>query len=137
METIRELTQFKTLQKAIRSTGLEKILDGSGPFTLFAPSDAAFADLYADILDVLFRDTVKLSDVLVYHVIPEYITADIALSRKFIKAANGQTLEISRNNEGLMVDQANILGEGVVCSNGIVHIIDAVLMPKKYRTEIE
>jgi uncharacterized surface protein with fasciclin (FAS1) repeats len=136
MGTVRELAQFKTLRKAIKSTGLEKILDGSGPFTLFAPTDEAFASLYSDILDVLFRDAIKLSDVLIYHVIPEYITKDIALSRKFIKAANGQTLEFSQNNDGFMVDQAYIIEESIVCSNGIVHIIDAVLMPKKYRTGI-
>ena len=130
MGTIREFTQFKTLQKAIKCTGLENILDGSGPLTLFAPTDEAFAGLYADIIDVLFRDKIRLSDVLIYHVIPEYITSDIALSRKFIKAANGQTLEFSQNSEDLQVDRARILEGNIVCSNGIVHIIDVVLMPQ-------
>jgi uncharacterized surface protein with fasciclin (FAS1) repeats len=133
LETIHKLAQFKTLKKAIKSTGLEKILDGSGPFTLFAPTDEAFASLYADILEVLFRDKFKLSDVLIYHVIPGYINKEIALSRKFIKTANGQTLEFSQNNNIFQVDQAHILEKDILCSNGIIHIIDAVLMPESYR----
>ena len=130
MNTILELGQFKTLQKAIKCTGLEDVLEGSGPFTLFAATDEAFACLYADILDVLFRDAIKLSDVLTYHVIPERVTIEDALSRKSIKTANGQTLEFSQNKKVIRAGQARIIEQDIVCSNGIVHIMDSVLMPK-------
>jgi uncharacterized surface protein with fasciclin (FAS1) repeats len=130
MNTILELGKFKTLRKAIKSTGLEKVLEGSGPYTLFAPTDEAFACLYVDILEVLFKDKIKLSDVLTYHVIPERITLEDAVRRKSIKTANGQTLGISQNEDMIRADQAHIIETDIVCSNGIVHIIDAVLMPK-------
>ncbi|MGD8540161.1 MAG: fasciclin domain-containing protein [Candidatus Aminicenantes bacterium] len=137
LNTILELGQFKTLRKAIESIGLKNVLEGSGPYTLFAPTDEAFACLYADILDVLFRDAIKLSDVLTYHVIPERMTIEDALRRKSIKTANGQTLEFSQNEDVIRANQANIIEKDIVCSNGIVHIIDAVLMPREYCTKVQ
>ena len=137
MKTILELGQFKTFRKAIKSTGLENVLEGSGPYTLFAPTDEAFACLYADILDVLFKDAIKLSDVLTYHIIPERITFKDALRRKSIKTANGQTLEFSQDQEVIRVDHAQIIQRDIVCSNGIVHIIDAVLIPREYCAKVQ
>jgi uncharacterized surface protein with fasciclin (FAS1) repeats len=137
METILELRQFKTLRKAIKSTGLQKLLDGAGPFTMFAPTDEAFARLYADILDVLFRDSIKLSDVLTHHVVPESITMEDAVSRTSIESKNGQTLEFSLDKKTMHVDRARVIEGDIVCSNGIVHIIDAVLIPRKYKTKVQ
>ena len=94
MDAILELGQFKTLRKALKSTGLKKLLDGAGPFTLFAPTDEAFACLYSDILDVLFRDSIKLSDVLTHHVLPESITMNDAVNRKSIESESGQSFDV-------------------------------------------
>jgi uncharacterized surface protein with fasciclin (FAS1) repeats len=137
METILESGKFKTLKKAIRCTGLQKIIGGAGPITLFAPTDEAFARLYSDILDVLFRDSIKLSDVLTHHVVPRHLTMKDALNRKSIASAGGQTLEFSANEEAKQVDQALVLEWDIVCSNGVVHIIDAVLMPREYKTKVQ
>jgi uncharacterized surface protein with fasciclin (FAS1) repeats len=137
METILESGKFKTLRKALKSTGLKKLLDGAGPFTLFAPTDEAFACLYADILDVLFRDTIKLSDVLTHHVLPESITMKDAVNRKSIETESGQILKFSLDEMTAQVDQARVLEQDIVCSNGIVHIIDSVLIPREYKTKVQ
>lgn len=137
MDTIRELGRFKTLWKAIRSEDLLKVLNGTGPFTLFAPTDEAFAHLYSDILEVLFRDKIKLSDVLTDHMIPEYITIEEALNRATIQTASGRTLKFSQNGNIIKVDQAHILSPNIVCSNGIVHVVDAVLIRKKFGTKVQ
>jgi uncharacterized surface protein with fasciclin (FAS1) repeats len=135
MDTIRELGRFKTLWKAIRSADLLMVLNGSGPFTLFAPTDEAFAHLYADILDVLFRDKIKLSDVLMDHVVPESITIEEALNRNTIQTAGGRTLKLSQKENLIQVDQANILAKDIVCSNGIIHVVDAVLISEEINTK--
>lgn len=137
MDTLLELGGFKTLWKAIRSADLLMVLNGTGPFTLFAPTDEAFAHLYADILDVLFRDKIKLSDVLMDHVIPEYVTTEEALSRETIQTAGGRTLKLSLNENIIQVDRAHILAKDIVCSNGIVHVVDAVLMSEEFSAKVQ
>ena len=136
-DTIRGLGGFKTLWKAIRSADLLKILNGRGPFTLLAPTDEAFAHLYSEILEVLFRDKIKLSDVLTDHVIPEYITIEDAVNRHAIQTASGRMLNFSQNGNLIKVDDAHILSNDIVCSNGIVHVVDAVLMPKDFSTTVQ
>ena len=136
MDTILELGRFKTLWKAIRSSDLLRVFDSSGPYTLFAPTDEAFAHLYTEILDVLFRDKIKLSDVLTNHVIPEYITAEEALNRETIRTASGQMLKFSRKGDIIQADQAHILAKDIDCSNGIVHVVDAVLTGKEFSTKV-
>lgn len=137
MDTLRELGRFKTLWKAIRSADLLRVLNGAGPLTLFAPTDEAFAHLYSEILDVLFRDKIKLSDVLMDHVIPEYITIKDALDRKTIQTASGRALQFVQNGNVIMVDQAHILSNDIVCANGIVHVVDTVLMPEEFSTTVK
>jgi transforming growth factor-beta-induced protein len=137
MDTISELGKFKTLWKAIRSSDLLMVLNGRGPFTLFAPTDEAFAHLYSEILEVLFRDKIKLSDVLTDHVIPEYITIEDALNRHAIQTASGRTLKFFQKENIIKVDQAHLLATDIVCSNGIVHVVDAVLMPEEFSTTVQ
>jgi len=137
MDTIHELGRFKTLWKAIRSADLLGVLDSAGPFTLFAPTDEAFAHLYSEILDILFRDKIKLSDVLTNHVIPEYITMEDALSRDAVQTASGRMLKLSQRGNITQVEEAHILARDIVCSNGIVHVVDAVLMPREFNTKVQ
>ena len=137
METILESGNFKTLIKAIRCTGLQKIISGAGPATLFAPTDEAFARIYSDILDILVKDTITLSDVLTHHVVSGHITMRDALTRKSIESSSGQPLELSASKEATNVDHALVLEEDIICSNGVIHIIDAVLIPQKYKTKVQ
>ena len=120
--------QFKTLVAAVQAAGLVETLKGKGPFTVFAPSDAAFAKLPAGTVEALLKDKAKLAAILTYHVVPGKVMAkDVKAGA--VKTANGASLTISTAN-GVMVDGAKVVATDVMADNGVIHVIDTVVIPK-------
>lgn len=123
---------FKTLATALQAAGLVDTLKGKGPFTVFAPTDAAFAKLPAGTVDDLLKpeNKQKLVAILTYHVVPGRILAAKVMTMKSAKTVNGESLTISVNGSTVMVDNAKVIKANVLCSNGVIHVIDSVLLPK-------
>ena len=118
---------FTTLVTAVKAAGLVETLKGKGPFTVFAPTDAAFAKIPKADLDALLKDKAKLTAVLTYHVVPAAVMA------KDVKAGdaptvNGKPIKISTDN-GVMVNNAKVTATDIKASNGVIHVIDTVLIP--------
>jgi uncharacterized surface protein with fasciclin (FAS1) repeats len=123
--------QFKTLAAALTAAGLVDTLKGAGPFTVFAPTDEAFAKLPAGTLDALLKDIPKLKGILTYHVVGGKVMAAEVVKLKSAKTVNGQSVKISVIGGKVMVDNANVVKTDIECSNGVIHVIDAVILPKK------
>lgn len=123
---------FKTLAKALDAAGLVGTLKGAGPFTVFAPTDEAFAKLPAGTLDMLLKpeNKAKLQRVLTYHVVSGKVMAADAGKLKMAKAVSGDTITISSSASGVKVDAANVVKTDIVASNGVIHVIDSVILPK-------
>jgi uncharacterized surface protein with fasciclin (FAS1) repeats len=126
---------FETLVAAVRAAGLAQTLTSPGPFTLFAPTDEAFRDLPDGTLESLLKpgSREQLKSILTYHVVPGRVSAREAFGLTNASAVNGQRLEISRPNGKLQVDNANIVATDVKCTNGVIHVIDRVLLPEQRR----
>jgi uncharacterized surface protein with fasciclin (FAS1) repeats len=128
---------FKTLVKAIQAAGLAETLSGPGPFTVFAPTDEAFAALPAGALDQLLADpTGKLADILKYHVVAgKVMAADVAaMNGKKVTTVNGATFTVNVNGSAVTLTDAagntvNVVKTDIPASNGVIHVIDKVLMP--------
>ncbi len=119
---------FKTLATALQAAGLVDTLKGKGPFTVFAPTDAAFAKVPKADLDALLKDKAKLTAVLTYHVVPgKVMAADVKAGP--VKTVQGGSLTISTTG-GVMVDGAKVTATDIVASNGVIHVIDSVVIPK-------
>lgn len=119
---------FKTLATALGAAGLVDTLKGKGPFTVFAPTDEAFAKIPKADLDALLKDKVKLVAVLTYHVVPgKVMAADVKPGK--VKTVQGSELTIT-TSKGVMVDNAKVIKTDIVADNGVIHVIDTVLMPK-------
>jgi uncharacterized surface protein with fasciclin (FAS1) repeats len=119
---------FKTLATALGAAGLVDTLKGKGPFTVFAPTDEAFAKIPKADLDALLKDKVKLVAVLTYHVVPgKVMAADVKPGK--VKTVQGSDLTITTSN-GVMVNNAKVIKTDVVADNGVIHVIDTVLIPK-------
>jgi uncharacterized surface protein with fasciclin (FAS1) repeats len=120
---------FNTLVTAIKEAGLVKTLKGKGPFTVFAPTDEAFAKIPKDQLNALLADKKKLTAVLTYHVVPgKAVAADVKSGP--LETVQGQTLKVDVSSMGVQVDNAKVIKTDVMASNGVIHVIDTVLMPK-------
>ena len=122
---------FNTLVAAVQAAGLEATLRGPGPFTVFAPTDAAFANLPAGTLDSLLlpQNQAQLQNILLYHVVPgEFKAADVVKNTS-LTTAQGQSVTITVNNGSVMVDNANVTATDIIASNGVIHVIDAVILP--------
>ncbi len=120
---------FKTLVTALTAAGLDDTLKGTGPFTVFAPTDEAFAKLPAGTLDALLKDKAKLSSILTYHVVAGKVMAADVVKLKSAKTVQGGSVMID-TKMGVKVDNANVIKTDIECSNGVIHVIDTVLMPK-------
>ena len=120
--------QFKTLATALQAAGLIDTLKGKGPFTVFAPTDAAFAKIPKAQLDALLADKAKLTAVLTYHVVPGTVMAKDVKAGK-VKTVQGGELTIGTTG-GVTVDGAKVTATDVVASNGVIHVIDSVVLPK-------
>ena len=114
-----------------QAAGLVDTLKGAGPFTVFAPTDEAFAKLPAGTLDALLKDIPKLKGILTYHVVAGKVMAADVVKLKSAKTVNGQSVKITAKGGKVMVDKANVVKTDIECSNGVIHVIDAVLLPKK------
>jgi len=119
---------FKTLATALQKAGLVDTLKGKGPFTVFAPTDAAFAKVPKDQLDALLADKAKLTAVLTYHVVPGKVMAKDVKAGK-VKTVQGSEISVSTQG-GVKVDNANVVKTDIVADNGVIHVIDSVVMPK-------
>jgi transforming growth factor-beta-induced protein len=129
IEAARAAGSFKTLLTAIEAAGLTDTLRGDGPFTVFAPTDEAFAKLPKGTLDALLRDKAKLASILTYHVVPgKVMAADVAKLTE-AKTVEGQSVKITTAG-GVMVDNAKVIKTDVPATNGVIHVIDTVIMPK-------
>ena len=116
---------FKTLVAAVQAAGLVDTLKGTGPFTVFAPTDEAFAKM---LLKPENKD--KLVAILTYHVVPgKVMAADVAGKELMVKSVEGAEIDVN-GKDGVMVDQAKVIKADIVTDNGVIHVIDAVIMPK-------
>lgn len=128
--TAHQAGQFKTLEKALQAAGLVTVLEGAGPFTVFAPTDEAFAKLPPGTVEGLLKNQEKLKAVLTYHVVPgKHLAAEVVQGND-LKTVQGGVLNVKLSGDQAMVGPAKILTTDVQCSNGVIHIIDTVLIPK-------
>jgi uncharacterized surface protein with fasciclin (FAS1) repeats len=123
---------FKTLAKALQAAGLVETLKGAGPFTVFAPTDEAFAKLPAGTLESLLKpeNKAKLQRILTYHVVPGKVMAADVVNLQSAKAVSGDTIAIAASGGGVMVDNAKVVKTDILASNGVIHVIDAVILPE-------
>lgn len=120
--------QFNTLAKALTAAGLIDTLKGKGPFTVFAPTDAAFAKIPTAQLNALLADKAALVKVLTYHVVPgEIVAADVKAGP--LKTVEGESLNVTTSSMGVKVNDANVIKTDVIASNGVIHVIDTVVVP--------
>jgi len=124
--------QFKTLTKALGSAGLVTTLQGKGPFTVFAPTDAAFAALPKGTVDNLLKpeNKAQLTKILTYHVVPGSVVST-SLKSGDVKSVEGSSLKVGVNAGKVTVSGANVVKADIKASNGVIHVIDKVLMPPK------
>ena len=122
---------FNTLAKALQAAGLVETLKGKGPFTVFAPTDEAFAKLPAETLNDLLKpeNKAKLQRILSYHVVSGRVAAADVVKMTTAKAVSGDTIDIKASGGNVMVDNARVVKTDVQASNGIIHVIDAVILP--------
>jgi uncharacterized surface protein with fasciclin (FAS1) repeats len=119
---------FKTLATALQAAGLVETLKGKGPFTVFAPTDEAFAKVPKADLDALLKDKSKLTAVLTYHVVPgKVMAADVKAGK--VKTVQGSEITVTTAG-GVKVDAANVVKTDIAADNGVIHVIDSVIMPK-------
>lgn len=128
VDTAVSAGSFKTLVTAVQAAGLVDTLKGPGPFTVFAPTDEAFAKIPKATLDGLLKDKAALTKVLTYHVVPgKVMAADVKAGK--VKTVQGGEITVSTMG-GVKVDNANVVKTDVAASNGVIHVIDTVIMPK-------
>jgi len=123
---------FNTLVAAVQAAGLADTLKGEGPFTVFAPTDDAFAKLPAGTVEDLLKpeNKDKLAAILTYHVVSGKVMAKDVMTMKEAKTVNGGMVMISMDADIVMIDNAKVVQADVECSNGVIHVIDTVIMPK-------
>ncbi len=123
---------FDTLVTAVKAAGLVEVLKSAGPFTVFAPTEEAFAKVPKETLSSLLRpeNIEQLKAVLTYHVLPGKVLAADVLKLTEAKTVQGQSAKVSLVNGQPMIDAAKILKTDILCSNGVIHVIDSVILPK-------
>jgi uncharacterized surface protein with fasciclin (FAS1) repeats len=133
VDTAVSAGSFSTLVSAVKAADLVDTLKGKGPFTVFAPTDEAFAKLPKGTLDDLLKpeNKAKLQAILTYHVVPGKVMATDVVKLNSAKTVNGQTLTIDAKNGAVMVDNAKVAKTDIETSNGVIHVIDTVVLPKE------
>jgi len=121
---------FNTLAAALKAADLIGTLKGAGPFTVFAPTDEAFAKLPKGTLDALMKDPAKLKSILLYHVVSGKVMASDVVKLNSAKSVQGSAISIKAAGGKVMVDNANVLKTDIMASNGVIHVIDQVILPK-------
>ena len=129
VETAIAAGSFKTLVTAVKAAGLVETLSGKGPFTVFAPTDDAFAKLPAGTVEGLLKDILKLKSVLTYHVVAGKVTAADVMKLTTAKTVQGQNVSID-TKAGVKIEGATVVKADVMADNGVIHVIDAVVLPK-------
>jgi uncharacterized surface protein with fasciclin (FAS1) repeats len=131
VDTAVEAGSFTTLVSLVQAAGLEETLRGEGPYTVFAPTDDAFAAVPQETLDALAADPEgALTDVLTYHVVAGKVMSTDLSDGMMAETVNGESLEITINDDGsVMVNDANVVTADIETANGVIHVIDAVLIP--------
>jgi uncharacterized surface protein with fasciclin (FAS1) repeats len=127
VDTAVSAGSFQTLVAAVKQAGLVDTLKGPGPFTVFAPTDEAFAKIPKEQLDALLKDKVMLTKVLTYHVVPGKVMAKDVKAGK-VPTVEGASLTVATQG-GVSVDQAKVIKTDIVADNGVIHVVDRVLMP--------
>jgi uncharacterized surface protein with fasciclin (FAS1) repeats len=124
--------QFKTLAAALQAAGLVDTLKGAGPFTVFAPTDEAFAKLPKGTVEELLKpeNKAKLTAILTYHVVPGKVMAADVVKVKEAKTVQGGSIKVSAMGGQVMVDSAHVAKTDIAASNGVIHVIDSVILPK-------
>ena len=130
VQTATEAGSFKTLLAAVKAAGLVETLQGKGPFTVFAPTDAAFAALPAGTLDGLLKDPAALKKILLYHVVSGAVTADQVVGLTSATSVEGSPIAIAvKDGTVYLNDSAKVVTPDVMASNGVIHVIDKVILP--------
>ena len=130
VQTASSAGQFTTLVSLVKKAGLVGALSGKGPFTVFAPTDAAFAKVPKATLTALLKDKAKLKQVLLYHVVKGKVTAAQVVKLKSAKTLEGDSLAIKVSGGKVYVDGAQVVKADVAASNGVIHVINKVLIPQ-------
>jgi uncharacterized surface protein with fasciclin (FAS1) repeats len=130
IETAVAAGSFKTLATALGAAGLVETLKGKGPFTVFAPTDEAFAKLPKGTVEALLKDKAKLVAILTFHVVSGDVRAAQVVGLTSAKTVNGQSAPIMVKNGRVMVGNANVVATDIIATNGVIHVVDAVLLPK-------
>jgi uncharacterized surface protein with fasciclin (FAS1) repeats len=121
---------FTTLAAALEAAGLIETLKGEGPFTVFAPTDEAFAKLPAGTVEALLQDKERLTQILTYHVVPGEVTSSQVVNLSEAKTVNGAMIQITTTPEGsVKINDATVTAADVQASNGVIHVIDTVILP--------
>lgn len=120
---------FKTLAAALKATELDTVLMGKGPFTVFAPTDAAFAKLPKGTVESLLKDKEKLKSILLYHVVPGKVTAKDVVKLKTAKTVQGKNIAIKIKDKQVYINGAKVIKADILTSNGVIHVIDEVILP--------
>ena len=133
VETAVAAGNFKTLAAALGAAGLINTVSGPGPFTVFAPTDAAFAKLPAGTVENLLKPENKdqLTAILTYHVVAGKVMAADVVKLSEAKTVNGKMLKVKVNGGNVMVDDANVTATDIAASNGVIHVIDSVIIPDR------
>ena len=132
LETAVSAGSFRTLATALEAAGLTDALKGAGPFTVFAPTDGAFAKLPKGLINILLQPDSKdkLTAILTYHVLPARVTAAEIPHLSSAKTLHGEPLQIKANQGHIQVNQSSVISADILCSNGVIHVIDSVLIPE-------
>ena len=132
VDTAISAKEFGTLVKAVKAADLVSTLKGEGPFTVFAPTDQAFAKLPEGIIAELLKpeNKKKLQSILTYHVVPGRVMAADVVKLQQAKTVNGKTLRIQVQGDAVMVNDAKVIKTDIEASNGVIHVIDTVVLPK-------
>ncbi|HEQ98123.1 MAG TPA: fasciclin domain-containing protein [candidate division Zixibacteria bacterium] len=131
VETAMANDNFKTLVAAVKAAGLVEALKGDGPFTVFAPTDEAFAALPEGTLEALLKDKEKLTAILKYHVVSGKVMAGDVVKVKSAETLNGQSVAVKVDGKKVMIDNAEVIMTDIVASNGVIHVIDEVILPRE------
>jgi len=130
VETAIGAGSFNTLVAAVQAAGLVETLSGEGPFTVFAPTDEAFAQIPEDQLNALLADKEALTAVLTYHVVAGKVLASDVVSLSSAATVNGQSVSIKVMDGAVMIDDAHVVTTDIEATNGVIHVIDKVILPK-------
>ncbi len=130
VDTAVSAGSFKTLVTAVKAAGLVETLKSAGPFTVFAPTDEAFAKLPAGTVASLLKDPEALKKILTYHVVAGKVMASDVVKLDSAQTVEGASVKVVVKDGEVMIDNAKVLKTDIVCDNGVIHVIDSVILPK-------